>query len=297
MTSLKVDRKTLRVTNLDKVLYSTGFTKGQVIDYYVRIAPMILPHLKDRPITFKRYPDGVEGQHFYEKHCPTHRPGWVKTHADRYAEGGKLINSCLVNDRPTLVWAANLAALELHTSLARAKDVHRPTMIAFDLDPGPPAGMLECLHIAMRLRKALERLNLQSFPKTSGGKGIHLLVPLNTPVTYEQTKPLASAVAQMLADEQPDKVVAVMAKAQRKGKVFIDWSQNTLHKTTVCVYSLRARERPTVSTPITWDELEAARKKKKPDRLVFETDDVLKRVGEHGDLMADVLKKKQKLPR
>lgn len=297
MPNLDVDKRSLRVTNLDKVLYPGGFTKSQVIDYYLRISDVILPHLKDRPITFKRYPDGVHGQHFYEKHCPTHRPDWIRTHEARYAEGGKLIRSCLVNDRPTLVWAANLAALELHTSLAKAKDIHRPTMIAFDLDPGPPAGMLQCLEIAVQLRDLLAGMNLQTFIKTSGGKGLHLVVPLNTPVTYEKTKPFAQAIAQTMAEQQPDKVVAVMAKAQRTGKVFIDWSQNSLHKTTVCVYSLRARDEPTVSTPITWDELETARRKKAAKRLVFTSDDVLKRVDKHGDLFADVLTLKQKLPK
>jgi bifunctional non-homologous end joining protein LigD len=295
---LVVEHRKLQVSNLDKVLYpKVGFTKGQVIDYYIRIAPVLLPHLKDRPLTMKRYPDGVEGEFFYEKNCPSHRPKWVKT-AKVWSEGNnRIMNYCLANDLPTLVWAANLADLELHTSLARKKDVSRPAMIVFDLDPGAPADIVQCSQVGLWLRDLLGKLKLKSFAKTSGSKGLQVYAPLNTPATFDQTKDLSRALAQYLECEHADLVTSNMSKAVRKGKVFVDWSQNDEHKTTICVYSLRAKEEPTVSTPVTWDEVENCLKKKKADLLEFRSDKVLARVEKMGDLFGPVEKLKQKLPK
>src|SRR6186997_1511564 len=259
---LIVDDRKLQVSNLDKVLYpKAGFTKGQVIDYYIRIAPVLLPHLKDRPLTMKRYPNGVDQPFFYEKNCPAHRPSWVKT-ARVWSEGNQRdMHYCLAQDLPTLVWAANLADLELHTSLARKKDVARPTMMVFDLDPGPPADIVQCCQVGLLLRDVLGKMKLESWAKTSGSKGLQVYVPLNTPVTFDQTKALARALAEHLEREHPDLVVHKMLKALRTGKVLVDWSQNDEHKTTINVYSLRAREQPTVSTPVSWDEVAAFLKK------------------------------------
>ena len=254
---VEVEGRRLKLSNLDKVLYpKVGFTKGQVIDYYTRVAPVLLPHLRSRPLTLKRYPDGVEGEYFYEKECPSHRPPWVRTAP--ISANGREINFCVVDDLPTLVWAANLADLELHTSLALVEDVQRPTMVVFDLDPGPPAGILDCCEVALWVRQLLEELNLASYVKTSGSKGLHFYIPLNTPVTYEQTKPFARALARLLEKQHADRVTSNMKKELRRGKVFIDWSQNNDFKTTVCAYSLRARERPTVATPVSWEEVRAA---------------------------------------
>jgi len=286
---IKVD-----VTNLTKIFYPrTGFTKGDVIDYYVRISPVLLPHLKNRPISLKRYPDGVEGFFFYEKQCPSHRPKWVKTTRVAKKEGGE-VNYCVMNDLPSLVWAANLADLELHTFLHRAPALKRPTALAFDLDPGPPADILDCCRVALWIKAILEELGLKSFPKTSGSKGMQLYVPLNTAITYERTKAFAHAMARLLEAQFPDDVVSRMEKKRRKGKVFVDWSQNDDKKTTVTTYSLRAKDTPTVSTPVTWEEVTKALKSKKP--LSFQTKDVLKRVEKMGDLFEPVLKLKQKLP-
>ena len=296
-TEIEVGGKKLLVSNLDKVLYpDVSFTKGQVIDYYIRIAPVLLPHLKNRPITLKRYPDGVEGFFFYEKQCPSHRPEWVRTTevASRREEGK--IDYCMMNDLPALVWAANLADLELHTFLHRAPTITRPTALAFDLDPGAPADMVLCCRVGLWLREILEGSGLQACPKTSGSKGLQVFVPLNTATTYEKTKAFAHTLAQRLEREHPSEVVSRMQKTLRKGKVLIDWSQNDEHKTTVNVYSLRAKSRPTVSTPVTWLEVEAVAKKGEANRLVFENDAVLKRVKEQGDLFAPVLTLKQRLP-
>jgi bifunctional non-homologous end joining protein LigD len=293
---VEVGGRQLRLSNLDKVLYpEPGFTKGQVIDYYSRIAPVLLPHLKDRPLTLKRYPDGVEGPHFYEKQCPKHRPPWVKTTA--VPARGKTIDFCLANDLPTLVWAANLADLELHTSLSKKSDIQRPTTMAFDLDPGPPATIVECSQVALWLREIFDELGLESFPKTSGSKGMQLYVPLNTKVTYDDTKPFAKALAELLEKQHPKQVVSSMKKELRPNKVLIDWSQNDEHKTTVNVYSLRAKSRPTVSTPLSWDEVDQVLDSGDPDAAVYESDDVLERVDEHGDLFEPVLSLRQKLPK
>jgi bifunctional non-homologous end joining protein LigD len=295
---LVVEGKKLSVSNLDKVLYpKVGFTKGQVIDYYIKIAPALLPHLEDRPLTMKRYPNGVDKEFFYEKNCPTHRPTWVKT-AKVWSEGNdRYMNYCLAQDLPTLVWAANLADLELHTSLAKKNDVAKPTMMVFDLDPGAPADIVQCCQVGLWLRDLLGAMKLKSFAKTSGSKGLQVYVPLNTPVTFDQTKDLSRAIAQLLEGEHGDLVTSNMSKSIRKGKVFVDWSQNDEHKTTICVYSLRAKEEPTVSTPVTWDEIENCLKKKKADLLKFRSDQTLARVNKSGDLFAPIEKLKQTLPK
>ena len=297
-TTVDVEGRHLKVSNLDKVLYpETGFTKGEVISYYQRIAPVLLPHLRGRPLTLKRYPNGVEEQFFYEKRCPSHRPDWVQT-TEVYSERNKgVVRYCVCDDLPTLVWVANLASLELHTSLSLGEEILRPTMLVFDLDPGPPATIVECCRVALRLRALFDRMELQSVAKTSGSKGLQLYIPLNTDVRYEGgTKDFALAVAQSFAKRFPDEVVSSMKKDLRPGKVLIDWSQNDEHKTTVCVYSLRAKARPTVSTPVTWDEVEACAEVGDPSLLVFEWDDVLARVDEHGDLFAPLLTLQQHLP-
>ena len=294
---LIVEGKKLSVSNLDKVLYpKVAFTKGQVIDYYIRIAPVLLPHLKDRPLTMKRYPNGVDAEFFYEKNCPSHRPKWVKT-AKVWSEGNnRTMNYCLAQDLPTLVWAANLADLELHTSLAKKDDVTRPTMMVFDLDPGAPADIVQCCQVGLWLRDLLVKMKLKSFVKTSGSKGLQVYVPLNTSVTFDQTKDLSRALARHLEGEHGNLVTSNMSKSVRKGRVFVDWSQNDEHKTTICVYSLRAREEPTVSTPVTWDEATNCLRKKKADLLKFRSDKVIARVEKSGDLFAPVEKLKQKLP-
>jgi bifunctional non-homologous end joining protein LigD len=294
---LVVEGRALAVSNLDKVLWpKAGFTKGEMIHYYIQIAPALLPHLKDRPLTMKRYPDGVEGEFFYEKNCPGHRPKWVKTAKVWSEPNQRDIDYCLAQDLPTLVWAANLADIELHTSLSRKKNVGRPTMMVFDLDPGPPADIVQCCQVGLWLREILQRMNLRSWAKTSGSKGLQIYVPLNSAVTYEQTKGLSHALAEYLEHEHPELVVSKMSKALRKGKVFVDWSQNDEHKTTICVYSLRAREQPTVSTPVTWEEVEQTVRKKDGKRLVFRCGETLARVEKMGDLFEEVETLKQKLP-
>lgn len=294
---IEVENKQLKLSNLDKVLYpDAGFSKRQVIDYYIRVAPFLLPHLQGRPLTMKRYPDGVDAEFFYEKNAPKHRPDWVKT-APVWSEGNRRnMDFIVVEDLPTLVWLANLASLELHTSLSKATNILCPTTMVFDLDPGPPANIVQCSQVALWLRGIFMHFGLESFPKTSGSKGLQIYVPLNTPTSYEQTKPFAHALAQLLEHDHRDQVVSEMKKEKRGGKVFIDWSQNDDHKTTVCVYSLRARERPTVSTPVTWEEVERCWKKKDAKLLVFEAAQVLDRCEKYGDLFADVENLKQRLP-
>ncbi len=295
--NVEVEGRSLKLSNFDKVLYpEVGFTKGEVIDYYTRIAPVLLPHLRRRALTLKRYPNGVDGQFFYEKNCPKHRPPWVDTVAVWSARNKADVNYCLIDELAGLVWVANLASLELHTSLASASDVQRPDMVVFDLDPGPPATVVECGQVALWLREVLDGMGLQSFPKTSGSKGLQIYVPLNTPITYYETKPFALALARQLEQEHSQHVLSAMAKDLRKGKVFIDWSQNDDSKTTVCVYSLRARPRPTVSTPVTWDEVERVVDTGDPDLLVFEAPAVLGRVAAQGDLFAPLVELEQSLP-
>jgi bifunctional non-homologous end joining protein LigD len=278
----------VKLSNLDKVLYpEAGFAKRDVIDYFARIAPTVLPHLEGRALTLKRYPNGVDAQFFYEKNAPSHRPEWVTT-----ARVGS-IDYVVAEDEPTLVWLANLADLELHTSLALAAEPERPTLVAFDLDPGPPATVVECCRVAELLRGMFEGLGLQCFAKTSGSKGMQVYLPINAEATFAQTKAFSKAVAELLAREEPKLVVARQTKSQRAGKVLVDWGQNDVNKTTINVYSLRARARPTVSTPVTWDEVRATRA---PEDLTFEAADVLRRVDEHGDLFAPVLSLVQRLP-
>jgi bifunctional non-homologous end joining protein LigD len=286
----------LRFSNLDKPLYPDGTTKAEVIDYHRRIAPVMIPHLKGRPVTLKRYPDGSDGHFFYQKSCPDHAPGFVETIDVPSRRKGK-ISYCLLDSLPSLLWAANLASLELHTFLHRGEDTTRPTMVAFDLDPGAPAGLLESAEAALTLREVLEATELASFPKSSGSKGIHVYVPLNTPTDYEETKGFAHAVARLLAQREPKRFTSNMKKEKREGKIFVDWSQNSEHKTTVCAYSLRAKSRPTVSAPLEWSEVEAAVEEGDPDRLVFGPDAVVERVREHGDLFAEVRTLRQTLPR
>jgi len=296
-TTVEIEGRKLSLSNLEKVLYpDAGFTKGQVIDYYVRISPVLLPHLKGRPLTMKRYPNGVTGQFFYEKNCPSHRPPWLKTVAVWSEGNNRYMDYCLIEDLPSLVWAANLADIELHTSLSQGKDISRPTFLVFDLDPGPPANIVQCCQVGVWVRDLFDRLSLDSFPKTSGSKGLQVYVPLNTAVGYEETKSFAHTLARALEKIFPQQVVSDMKKSLRVGKVLVDWSQNDDHKTTICVYSLRAREQPTVSTPVTWDEVENCLRKKDMNTLVFRSDQVVERSEQHGDLYADVLKKKQKLP-
>ncbi|HEX7293116.1 MAG TPA: non-homologous end-joining DNA ligase, partial [Solirubrobacterales bacterium] len=297
---VEVEGRELKLTNLDKVLYpEAGFAKGEVIDYYAKVAPAMLPHLAGRALTLRRFPEGVDDSDgaFFEKRCPKHRPEWVKTARVPGGPNTGEIDYCVCEDLPTLTWMAQLAAIELHPSLSRAEHLDRPTVLAFDLDPGAPADVLDCCRVALRLRELFGHFGVECFPKTSGSKGLQVYVPLNNgKSTYEETKPLARAIAQLLEKQTPKEVVSKMKKAERKGKVFVDWSQNHETKTTIAVYSLRARERPTASTPATWKEVERALDKDDANSLVFEAADVLKRVDKHGDLFAPVLELKQELP-
>lgn len=295
--TLTVEGREVPVSNLDKVLYpASGFTKAQVIDYYIRVSPYLLPHLKDRPVTLKRFPDGVKGEHFYEKDAPSFTPDWVKTFPVPRRTGGS-INYILINDLPTLVWSANLANLEIHPFLHRAPAIDRPTLIAFDLDPGEDSGILSCAEVAFLLKEVLAKLKLKCFPKVSGSKGMQVYVPLNTPATYAATQPFARTIAEFLAQQRPRMIVAGMAKHLRKGKVFIDWSQNADFKTTISAYSLRAkRDHPYVSAPVTWDELQHALDTRNHKPLYFDPEPALERLKSFGDLFAPVLTLKQKLP-
>jgi len=291
---VEVEGRTLKLSNLDKVLYpAVGFTKAEVVDYYARIAPVMLPHIADRGVTLRRFPDGVEGESFFEKRCPSHRPAWIGTF-DGPGDRNGTIGYCALDSLPALVWAANLAALEIHAPMARGIDIDSPTICVFDLDPGPGTGIAECAAVALQIRDVLDRLaGLACWPKTSGSKGLQLYLPLNTPHTHDHCSGFALAVAQVLERDQPDRVTATMKRSERAGRVFIDWSQNSRHKTTVAPYSLRARPEPTVSTPVTWDEVEAAAA---GEPLRFEASEVLARVEVHGDLFAPVLTLEQELP-
>src|SRR5436190_12280371 len=283
------------VSNPDKILYPAGkFTKADVVEYYRRVAPFLLPHFRDRPVTLKRYPNGVHSEAFYEKDAPGFTPSWVKTFPVPRREGGPDINYIVISDRATLAWTASIAALELHPFLHRVPRLDRPTHLVFNLDPGEGAGLSECIEVALRLRAVLAKLRLKSFPKVSGSKGIQLYAPLNTPVSYVATQLFAKTIAELMEREHPKLVVAEMAKNLRHHKVFIDWSQNAGHKTTVGVYSLRAkRDRPFVSMPVKWGELE----KGKIDALYFEPAAALTQLMKFGDLATMGLKLKQNLPR
>jgi bifunctional non-homologous end joining protein LigD len=299
--TVEVDGRELTLTNLDKLLYpKAGFTKGEMVDYYARVAPAMIPHLEGRAVTLRRFPEGVDDLDaaFFEKRCPKHRPKWVKTTRVQAGPHAGKIDFCVCDSLPTLIWMAQLAAIELHPSLSKSRAPKRPTVLAFDLDPGPPAGIVECCRVALRLREVLAGVDLECFAKTSGSKGMQLYVPLNTRVSYEQTRPFAQAVAGVIAKQTPDEVLAKMGKkTDRSGKVFIDWYQNNERKTTIAVYSLRAREHPTCSTPITWEEVEHAAAEDDADSLVFEAGEVLNRVEAHGDLFAPVLELEQGLPK
>ena len=297
-SSLTIEGKTIEVSNLDKVLYpATGFTKRDLIRYYAAIAPVLLPHLQDRALTMKRYPDGVRGFFFYEKNCPAHRPRWVRTASVYSRRKGEKMAYCLANNLPSLVWMANLADIELHVSLAKAKMQSRPTAMVFDLDPGEGTDVLGCAEVGIHVRDVLGELGLQSFPKASGSKGLQVYVPLNTAIDFTRTKAASRLIAETVEKMRPDLVVTKMRKDLRRGKVLIDWSQNDEHKTTVCVYSMRAKEKPSVSTPLAWDEVELFLKKRRPAKFSHGPDEVLARVEKHGDLFEPVLKLKQRLGR
>ncbi|HEV2766249.1 MAG TPA: non-homologous end-joining DNA ligase [Acidimicrobiales bacterium] len=292
---IEVDGRSLKLSNLDKVLYpATGFTKAEVLDYYARVAPTLLPHLGDRALTLRRFPDGVEGGSFYEKNCPRYRPDWVGVHRVTGDDGA--IDFCRIDSLAALTWVANLAALELHTSMARASDPDSPTMVVFDLDPGPPAAVLDCARVALWIRRLLDELGLVCLVKTSGSKGLQAYVPLNSPATYDETAGFAKRLAQLLEREEPGQVVSVQRKDLRRGKVLVDWSQNSRHKTTVCAYSLRARERPTVSTPVSWEEVGKALDADDPSLLTFEAGQVLERLERRGDLFSPTTELVQELP-
>lgn len=296
---LQVNGRSIAVSNLDKVLYpGHRFTKAKVLDYYVRVSKYLLPHLKDRPVTLKRFPNGVYGEFFYEKDAPAFTPDWVETFpVPRRERNGPDIRYVVINDLPTLVWLANLANLEIHPFLYRVPRINRPTWIVFDLDPGKGADILTCARVAFMLRELLKQLALESFPKVSGSKGLQIYIPLNTAVTYEETQPFAKAIAELLAAREPNLIVAQMPKVFRSRKVFIDWSQNSDFKSTVSVYSLRAKTyKPFVSMPVTWDELRKAVDKEDSELLYFEPEAALQRVERLGDLFKSVLTRKQKLP-
>jgi bifunctional non-homologous end joining protein LigD len=281
----------LSLSNLDKVLWpETGTTKGDMIGYYSAVVPVMLPHLSGRPVTLRRFPDGVDGESFFEKNCPSHRPPWVST-----VKMGD-VGYCLVEEPAALVWTANLAAIELHPTLATVPHLDRPSFVVFDLDPGEPAGIVECARVALLVREILGQLELACWPKTSGSKGLQLYAPLNNATTYAESEPFAKAVAQLLERWHPELVVSQQQKSLRKGKVLIDWSQNTASKTTVCAYSMRARPVPTVSAPLAWEEVEHAAAEGDQGALTFRWEEVLKRVERFGDLMAEVLTRRQRLP-
>lgn len=284
----------VRCTHPEKVLYPSGFTKGEVVDYYRAVAPVMLPHLAGRALTLRRFPDGVEGTSFYEKRCPSHRPAWMPTVS--VASGRGTYRACSAAEVDDLAWLANMAALEIHPQLARADQPDVPTVLVFDLDPGAPADVLTCAAVAVELRQVLGDLGLQCWVKTSGSKGLQVYAPLNSPTSYAVTKPLARSIAVLLEREHPDLVVSSMAKTRRAGRVLIDWSQNDRVKTTVAVYSLRARPEPQVSTPVTWEEVDAALRSQRAEQLTFTAPAVLARVADHGDRFAPVLTRRQELP-
>jgi bifunctional non-homologous end joining protein LigD len=292
-----IDGQTITLSSLEKPLYPSGFTKGQVIDYYIRASDVLLPHLKDRPVTLKRFPDGTTGKAFYEKNAPRFTPSWVRTFAvPRRSKEGK-IHYVVIDNRATLVWCANIASLELHPFLHRAPNIDSPTAVVFDLDPGRGTNLLTCAGVAFLLKEALERLKLACFVKVSGSKGLQVYVPLNAPTTYHATQPFARAMAEYLEQEHPALIVSKMSKDLRPGKIFIDWSQNADHKTTIGVYSLRAkRKKPYVSLPVSWDELRQAAATGATESLCFEPEAALERLAVIGDLFAPVDTLKQRLP-
>lgn len=296
-TTIEVGGRQLRLTNVDKVLWpATGFTKGQLIDYYTRVAPALLPHVARRPMTLARFPDGVFGPGWYQPRCPN-PPPWLPTLPVPSPNGrGSGREHCLLDDLPGLVWAVNTGSIELHPLLSCAPDLDRPTLVMFDLDPGPPAGLLECCRVALWVRAALRDGGLQAFAKTSGRGGLHVCVPLNTPATYGETKTFARRIASTMAASHPDQVVDRVDKALRGGKVFIDWGQNDASKSTAAVYSLRARVKPEASAPARWEDVEAAVAAGDASPLVFSSRDVLGLVEDEGDRFRPVLELEQRLP-
>jgi bifunctional non-homologous end joining protein LigD len=295
-TELDVAGRRLQIRNLDRVVFPrTGTTKAELLDYYVRVGAVMLPHLRDRLLHMHRYPEGVEGPRFWQKQCPEHRPPWVSTTPVYSREKRANIDYCVIEDLAGLLWAVNVGSIELHTSLHTRDDLHRPTALAFDLDPGEGVDVVGCAEVALWLRDLLAAIGLCAVAKTSGSKGLQVYVPLNTDVTYAQTKPAARAIAETIETRYPDRVVSRMARALRPGKVLIDWGQNTEHKSMVCAYSVRAKERPTVSTPVIWDEVQDAVAAQDASLLVFELGDVLERVADRGDLFVPVLTTEQRL--
>jgi bifunctional non-homologous end joining protein LigD len=292
---VEVGGRTVRLSNLDKVLYPSGFTKAEVVDYHARISPYAIPHLSGRCLTFRRFPNGTDAKGFFEKRCPSHRPEWVPVSlgpGDR--TGG--IEYCRIEEPAAMVWAANMAAIEIHAPMALADDLATPRTLVFDFDPGPKTSIVECCAVAIGVRDVLDSVGLVGWCKTSGSKGLQMYVPLNTPgVTHEAAADFALAVGQVMERQMPGKVTTVMAKVERPGKIFVDWSQNAHHKTTIAPYSLRARPEPTVSTPLSWEEVEDCASD--GIELRFEAADVLQRVAEFGDLFEPVLTTEQELPR
>ena len=294
---VEVEGRELRLTNLEKVLYpATGFTKGAVLDYYARVAGVLLPHVAGRPLTLRRLPDGTGVRAEFEKCCPEHRPDWLTVAVVPRVRGGEDMPFCVVDDLPSLMWSANLANLELHPMLARVPGLDAPTAVAFDLDPGPAAGLLEAAGIALLLRDVLAGIGLDSRAKTSGGKGMQVFVPLNTPVAYARTRAFARTVAELLAGRMPQRVTAVVARRERRGRVLVDWGQNAAHKSIVAPYSLRGRDRPVVSAPLHWDEVRAAVDAGDAAALEFEAGAMLERVEREGDVWAPVAELRQALP-
>ncbi len=297
-TTVAVGSRQLTLSNLDKVMYpDASFTKAEVIDYYARVAEVMVAHTRARCVTLRRWPDGVNGPNFFEKNCPKHRPEWVHTSIGPGSRRGE-VHYCRLDEPAALVWTANLAALEVHTPMALAEDLDNPRACVFDLDPGPGTGIQQCAQLALEIREVLEAVDLQCVAKTSGSKGMQVYVPLNATGadshTHDHCADFARAVGSMLETRHPGGVTTQMAKVERPGRVFVDWSQNAHHKTTVCVYSLRARSRPTVSTPLLWDEVQAGAEG--AEDLVFEAEAVFRRIEVHGDLFSPVIELSQHLP-
>jgi bifunctional non-homologous end joining protein LigD len=291
---LDVGGRRLTIRNLDRVVFPrTGTTKGDLLGYYVSIGEVMLPHLRERLLHMHRYPEGVEGPRFWQKGCPDYKPEWLPTAPVWSRDKGENIDYCVVNELAALLWAVNIGSIELHTSLHLRDALHSPTVMAFDLDPGPGVGLLACCEVALRLREMFARVNVACYPKTSGSKGLQVYVPLNSGARYEMTKPASRRIAERLEEQTPHAVVSRMARSLRSGRVLVDWSQNTEHKSMVCAYSVRAKERPTVSTPLDWDEVERALDASDPNLLVFEMPEVLERVAARGDLFAPVLTERQ----
>jgi bifunctional non-homologous end joining protein LigD len=293
---LEVGGRRLVIRHLDRVVFPrAGTTKGELLGYYAAIAEVMLPHLRERLLHMHRYPEGVEGPRFWQKGCPEHRPEWMPTAPVWSRDKGAAIDFCVVNEAAALLWAVNIGSIELHTSLHRRAAMHTPTVLAFDLDPGEGVGLLQCCEVALRLRELFDRLGIAGYPKTSGSKGLQVYVPLGTDITYTETKPFARRIAELLETQTPQAVVSRMSRALRAGRVLVDWSQNTEHKSMVCAYSVRAKARPTVSTPLRWDEVVSALDTGDAGALTFEMGDVRERIAALGDLFAPVLTQRQDL--